>query len=430
MQLRWGAATDVGRLRHDNQDAYLANERVLAVADGMGGHRGGEIASQIAIETIEAAYSEATIDALHDTIETANRAVLERAADNPELRGMGTTLVAIAPVDADEPAPVDGMHRQAVGWVNIGDSRLYLFRDGELEQLSEDHSLVEEMVRDGRIAPEDARTHPQRNIVTRALGIDPRPRIDMGTVIPYVGDRFLLCSDGLSNEVDEARIAATLRRLADPDDAARELVRLALEGGGRDNVTVVIGDVVDDDDAASVASSSITTTTAEGHADGTTSRTAKDDLAEAQPTKAKLSRRERRAARERPRLLTARLVLFIVVLLAVVGGVLFAIVHQARSGYTVKVVDGTVLIYEGNGDKVLWLEPKVVANKGHRDIARRDAEAVSNGVHFGSLADANHYVDVTLTGDYAAEGEAARSTTTTTTTTTAPPPTTLSVPTN
>ena len=422
MQLRWGAATDVGRLRHDNQDSYLANDRVLAVADGMGGHRGGEIASKIAVETIESAYSQATIDALHDAIETANREVLLRAADNPELRGMGTTLVAIAPVDAEDEPSVDGTARQAVGWVNIGDSRLYLFRDGELEQLSEDHSLVEEMVRDGRIAPEAARTHPQRNIVTRALGIDPRPRIDMGTVIPYVGDRFLLCSDGLSNEVDEDRIAATLRRLADPDDAARELVRLALEGGGRDNVTVVIGDVIDDGNAAAAASAAIGTTTAEGHADTATKRDARDKGA----ATAKQSRRERRAARSRPRVLTARLVLFVLVLLALVGGAAFAVIHQARSGYTVKVVDGQVLIYQGTGDKVLWLKPKVAENKGQREIARKDVEAVSNGVHFGSLAAANHYVDVTLTTDYASEGEAARSTTTTTTTTV--PTTTTTAP--
>ena len=127
-------------------------------------------------------------------------------------------------------------------------------RDGELERLTEDHSLVEEMVREGSITAEEALTHPKRNIVTRALGINPSVEVDSDTITPYTGDRFVLCSDGLFNEVDEDRIASVLRRLADPADAANELVRLANEGGGRDNITVVVVDVVDDDDRAAKAS--------------------------------------------------------------------------------------------------------------------------------------------------------------------------------
>ena len=156
---------------------------------------------------------------------------------------MGTTLVALAPVDDDD----------LVAWVHVGDSRIYLFRDGELEQLTEDHSLVEQWVREGTISPEEARSHPQRNILTRALGIGADVGIDAGTVIPYAGDRFVLCSDGLFNEVDEPRIESTLRRLADPQEASRELVRQAIDSGGRDNITVIVVDVVDDDDAAMTA---------------------------------------------------------------------------------------------------------------------------------------------------------------------------------
>ena len=418
VELRWGSATDVGRVRSDNQDSFLTNERVLAVADGMGGHRGGEIASQVAIETLSISYTTPTVSGLQEAAEVANHAVFARATDNPELRGMGTTLVAIAPVDDDS-------NRTAVGWVNIGDSRLYLLRDGELEQLSQDHSLVEEMVRDGRIAPEDARQHPQRNILTRALGIDPNPSVDTGVVDPYVGDRFLLCSDGLFNEVDEPRIAATLRRLQDPEDAAKELVRLALEGGGRDNVTVVIGDVVDDDDASAAASGAISTGTVEGHATGVVAAPAPPAT---DGVVAKLSRKERRKQRAPgPRIFTFRLLLFFVVLLLVVGGAMFAVVHQASSGYTVKVVDGQVLIYEGSADKVLWYTPNVVADRGEVPIARIDADKLRNGVHFDTLNAANAYIDTTLRDDYASESPAARSTTTTTTsTTTTTVPTTTS----
>jgi protein phosphatase len=412
MELRWGSATDVGLVRSDNQDSFLTNDRVLAVADGMGGHRGGQIASQVAIETLGISYTEPTVDGLREAAEVANHAVFAKASDNPELRGMGTTLVAIARVDGDG-------DRQVVGWVNIGDSRLYLFRDGDLEQLSEDHSLVEEMVRDGRIAPEDARQHPQRNILTRALGIDPNPSVDSDIVDPYVGDRFLLCSDGLFNEVDEARIAATLRRLDDPDDAAKELVRLALEGGGRDNVTVVIGDVIDDDGVSAAASGAIGAGTAEGHADGGTAVVPKVEPpggATFEPEK--LTRKQRRAQKERPRILTFRLLLFFVLLLLVIGGAMLAVVHQAHSGYTVKLVDGRVLVYEGNGDKVLWYTPTVKDTIDGIDVAPQDKSALLSGVHFGSLEAARSYIDHTIRTDAANASAAARSTTTTSTTTT------------
>ena len=162
---------------------------------------------------------------------------------------MGTTLCALRLIDTP-----DG---QLVAWANVGDSRVYLFRDGTLIQLSEDHSLVEDLVRDGQLSKDAAAVHPQRHIVTRALGIDVDVDVDMDTVIPYRGDRFLLCSDGLFNEVDDNRIAGVLRRLADPDEASAELVRLANEHGGRDNITIVLVDVVDDGGRAESASAAL-----------------------------------------------------------------------------------------------------------------------------------------------------------------------------
>ncbi|HZB70922.1 MAG TPA: Stp1/IreP family PP2C-type Ser/Thr phosphatase, partial [Acidimicrobiales bacterium] len=247
-----GSATDTGQVRTKNEDAALIGDVVFAVADGMGGHAAGEVASQVAVEAFENSTS-AGVDDEDDVVEAvraANQAVLDRAEDEPELAGMGTTLTALALV----PGPADGSGPGELVIANVGDSRAYLFRDGDLTLLTRDHSLVEDLVQEGRLSPEEARTHPQRNILTRVLGNDSGVEPDVFRADPVRGDRYLLCSDGLSNEVDEERTAAVLRRLADPDDAARELVRLANENGGRDNITVVVVDVVDDDGRARTAS--------------------------------------------------------------------------------------------------------------------------------------------------------------------------------
>jgi serine/threonine protein phosphatase PrpC len=238
---RVGSASDVGQVRSNNQDSKLVADHVAvyAVADGMGGHQGGEVASAIAVETLEATVSDPTTTSIVEAVKEANRRIFSRAADVDELRGMGTTLVAIALVNADT-------DDEEVAWVNVGDSRAYLLRDGELHQLSLDHSLVEDLRRGGQLSDEEAAVHPQRNILTRALGIDHDVEVDSGAVVPLLGDRFLLCSDGLFNEVDRPTLIATLSDGADPDAVSAELVRLANAGGGRDNITVVVADVIED----------------------------------------------------------------------------------------------------------------------------------------------------------------------------------------
>src|SRR5205807_1797810 len=168
---------------------------------------------------------------------------------NPDQRGMGTTLTAVALVNED------GEERLAV--VNVGDSRAYLLQQGELEQLTEDHSLVEQIVRDGRLTPAEAQVHPQRSIITRALGLDPEVEVDSWELTPYKGDRLLLCSDGLTNEVTDDEIATTLRAVSDPEEAAKQLVNEARDHGGNDNITCVVVDVVDDDDRAEQASAAL-----------------------------------------------------------------------------------------------------------------------------------------------------------------------------
>lgn len=261
-----GSATDVGQLRSVNEDSKLVGGEVTvyAVADGMGGHQGGNVASAIAVETLEATLVESSTDAVVEAVREANRRIHSRAADTPELRGMGTTLVAIALVNP-------GGDDEEVAWVNVGDSRAYLLRNRVLEQLSRDHSLVEDLRRGGQLTDDEAAVHPQRNIVTRALGIDPDVEVDLGAVIPLAGDRFLLCSDGLTNEVDLTTLKATLESVEDPDAAAGELVRLANEGGGRDNITCVVADVVDDGGRAArratVAGAAARAATGDGEAD-------------------------------------------------------------------------------------------------------------------------------------------------------------------
>ena len=175
----WGAASDTGRIRQANEDSYLVVDGLFAVADGMGGHQAGEVASRLALESLQTEFTSAGTDVLVRAVEGANRALVQRSAVDPELAGMGTTLVAMALVDA--------AGREAIGVVNVGDSRLYLLSDGELTQITEDHSLVASMERQGRLTAAEAAVHPQRNILTRALGIDGSVLVDSWEILPVVG---------------------------------------------------------------------------------------------------------------------------------------------------------------------------------------------------------------------------------------------------
>jgi PPM family protein phosphatase len=254
MRLVFAAATDVGRMRKNNEDSYLSSQPVAAVADGMGGHSAGEVASAIAIEELAALGSRgpwenetAATDDLKQAILRANRRIREMAAGDRKLNGMGTTLVALLE-DGD-----------MVHVANVGDSRGYLLRQGELSQVTVDHSLVQELVDDGRLSPEDAERHPQRSVITRALGIDPEVEFDLFTYKLQVGDRLLLCSDGLSDVVEPAQIRNVLLRVRNSQQAARKLVTVANEQGGPDNITVIVVDAVDEATAQAMEEGSDTT---------------------------------------------------------------------------------------------------------------------------------------------------------------------------
>jgi protein phosphatase len=236
-RFRTGAVSDVGRVRSMNEDAYVVTDVVFAVADGMGGHLAGEVASAMAVDALSGLVSPLGATDAVDAVLAANAAILEMSRTDASRRGMGTTLTAIAAV-GDEAEP-------ALAVVNVGDSRTYRWRAGVLEQVSVDHSYVQELVNGGHITADEARYHPQRNIVTRALGIESRLDVDVFNLPAVRGDRYLLCSDGLVDEVSDDEIAELLSQHPDPQAAAQALVDRANASGGRDNVTVVVLDVVE-----------------------------------------------------------------------------------------------------------------------------------------------------------------------------------------
>jgi protein phosphatase len=238
--LVWGAATDAGRVRQGNEDSYVAESMVFGVADGMGGHQAGEVASAIAAGTLRdrLVAGAVSVDVAVAAVVEANAAIFQGAHSNVEQRGMGTTLTALCVLTTPDVAP-----RFAL--VNVGDSRTYVWRNGRLRRVSIDHSYVQELVSTGHITELEARNHPRRNIVTRALGIEPNVRVDTW-VLPLVrGDRYVLCSDGLVDEVEDHQIAAILATSAHPQEAADALVEAANHNGGRDNTTVIVVDVLD-----------------------------------------------------------------------------------------------------------------------------------------------------------------------------------------
>lgn len=229
-----GSATDVGCVRTNNEDDVFTSSSLFAVADGMGGHAAGEVASHVAINCLSqlAERNDLTPEDIVAVIDSANREILALASANADSRGMGTTIAGLGVVR------VGG----ADHWVafNVGDSRVYRYADAVLAQVTVDHSEVEELVALGEITAEDARTHPTRNVVTRSLGTQPPPVADLWVFPPSPDERFVLCSDGLTQEVDDEGIANVLRDNPDPQSAADALVSAALQAGGRDNVTAVV----------------------------------------------------------------------------------------------------------------------------------------------------------------------------------------------
>ena len=327
MKLKWGATTDVGMVRQQNEDAFHAEENLYIVADGMGGHNAGEVASALAVATVRsgARLGIRTTDQFRELVQQANTAIYTASLDDSTQSGMGTTLTAAAVVPGEEPR---------ILIANVGDSRTYLFRSGVLSRLSVDHSYVQELVNEGIITPEEARVHPRRNIVTRAMGIDRSVQVDVFSHLVRTGDRLVLCSDGLVDEVVDSDIARVLTEHTDPQETAEVLVMVANANGGRDNTTVIVLDILDDISAPIVLDEPDET-----HQMLT--------IPEIQPELVKKKVR-------------VGMILFWSAFAAIILGVITTIGVYARSGYFVGFNNqDNVVVYRGRPGGMLWFQPTV-----------------------------------------------------------------------
>lgn len=325
LTLAIGAATDTGNLRGQNEDAHIAEQNLFAVADGMGGHNAGEVASAMAIEHLRgiALGGVSSAEAFAQVVRDLNSAIYASATSTTDQRGMGTTLTAAALL-----APTDNVDQPSqIVIANVGDSRTYLLRSGELRQMSVDHSYVQELVTEGLLTVDEARTHPRRNIVTRALGIDEQVSVDTWTIPMFDGDRFMLCSDGLVDEVPIDEITEMMREHSTPQHVAERLVTAAKRHGGRDNITVIVVDV------------NINTV-------------ALEVVADIAPV----------VASESTTSIKKRILALVVVVMLCIGG--FVALRHQRSGYFVAFTNSsssaTIAIYKGQPGGLLWIKPTVV----------------------------------------------------------------------
>jgi protein phosphatase len=413
-----------------NEDRALETLTLFAVADGMGGHVGGEVAASIAIQFLEAGFNRTpTIDGLVAAVQDANRAVWEHGVDDQALRGMGTTVTAAALVATD-----DG---DRLVLVNVGDSRTYRFSANALVQLSVDHSVAEELVAQGTLSEAEAAVHPKRHILTRALGITPQVEVDLWQVVPVEGDRYLLCSDGLSNEVPPDVMAGVLASVRDPRTAAETLVGLANDSGGNDNITAVVVDVlVGEPDAAATGDTAIgdaaradlTGSVAAGDVRDAVSGAVMPPAAVvaaepvAQGDGAKPAEQTRRK-RKGPRRITFRVLLFLVLLGGLAYAAWYVIEVYVGDSYFVGLQRNQLVIYQGRPGGFLGLEPKIVDHTGvtKAQVGSIVLPALQSGVQEPTRTAANQYVSQLVKDECGLENPPATCTPTTSTTTTTVP---------
>ena len=360
---RYAAATDIGLVRQTNQDALFADDKLAIIADGMGGHAAGEVAAAMSIDLVREGFRESqSVEGLVEAIQGANTAVLDDARDNPEHFGMGTTIIAIGlTYDLDNVV--------APTLVHVGDSRAYQLRDGALRQLSEDHSVAEEWVRMGRLTPEEAAVHPRRHQLTRGVGVEDTIAIDVTSINAVAGDRLLLCSDGLSNELD----GDTLARLASAPNglemAVESLVSAAKVAGGRDNISVILIEF----DEVNVSATPIRRT-----------------MSTAPPP---VVTNTRATAVQSRRRLTWRVLASALILLGVIGGGVAVIHWYAYSTYYLASNGTNIVVYQGQPSGVLWYRPMMVADTGLPVTRLRptDQRALAATISQPSLSAARSY---------------------------------------
>ncbi|MEX6429764.1 Stp1/IreP family PP2C-type Ser/Thr phosphatase [Ferrimicrobium acidiphilum] len=374
MNITYAAATDPGRVRSQNQDRLFADGTVFIVADGMGGHAGGNVAAEVAVSETVASLKVGHRPEI--AIENANRSILDRASSELALEGMGTTLT-MALIDTEE---------SLADVYNVGDSRAYLLRAGDLTQLTNDHTFVQELVDAGSITREQATTHRARHVLTRVLGVATEVEPDHFRVSLQPGDVVLLCSDGLINEVSNDEIARILASQT-PDDAVDALVRSANNHGGNDNITVVVAKVENAGRGAIQLA---------------------DYAEEPAPLPQVVPPSERALQSHRipsplPNSMTqrsgisrplVRATLFLVLLLAFAGVVVLAIDIYVQHSYFVAALGNRVAIYQGRPGGVLWFNPHVVDLTSVRlsQLAEGVRSQITHGIAEGSLAQAKQFV--------------------------------------
>lgn len=404
--LRYAARSDVGLVRSNNQDSAYAGPHLLVVADGMGGHAGGDVASSVAIAALAPLDGEShgpddALDELERALEEAREEIISRSESNPELAGMGTTVTAILRAG------------NKLAMVHLGDSRGYLLRDGVLTQVTTDHTFVQHLVNTGKITPEEAETHPQRSVVMRVLGdfdVDIAP--DLSVREARAGDRWLLCSDGLSGFVSGETIARTLYELPDVDTCAERLVQLALRAGGGDNVTVVVADVLELNEvrdgagpttnAVVVGSAAVSRNRPTAAQDGPAARAAElsrqastpgggvavvDDADDAEDDPDERRTRRRRRAR--------RVVLSLLAVV-VLAGAAFGFYRWTQTQYYVGVDGEVVAIYRGIPQSVGPLSLSEVVETSDvvvDDLPAFVRERLEQTIHTATLADARERVE-------------------------------------
>lgn len=362
-RFRAAYATDVGNVRDTNQDHFLIQDPLFAVADGMGGHRGGETASATALEALSDNFvQDGSATQLRLAIQTANTKVFQKSQFDSSLHGMGTTLTGIATVRDAEGLPI-------LAVFNVGDSRTYCLRDGELTQLTRDHSFVEEMIQAGELTAEEAETHPRRNVLTRALGVEPDVPADVREILPRRGDRYLICSDGLTKELTEDVISATLRNLRSPHESATELVRLAKKSGGHDNITIVIADL-----------------------SGTSQH--EEELVKEQEKPNIETTDEKTPKRASYVSMTTRITAFLVAVGLLLGLGYYAVHWYARSSYFVRADENVLVGYRGQPEKILWFNPTRdrVFSVTTDQVPEYALPELQSGKRVGSRAAAEAYV--------------------------------------
>jgi serine/threonine protein phosphatase PrpC len=389
LALHFAARSHTGLLRTGNEDSVYAGPRLLAVADGMGGHAAGEVASAVAIAAMapldEDAPGADLLEALREAAMRANEHLADMVNGDPSLDGMGTTLTAILSAG------------NRLGLLHVGDSRCYLLRAGELSQITHDHTLVQSLVDEGRISEQEASTHPQRSMITRALDGRRALELDLSVREVRADDRYLLCSDGLTGPVGSLETLKAALSLPDPQDAVDRLVQLALRGGGPDNVTVIVAEAVETGAGGRTSSPVVAGAAAEspqapppGVADSAASRARTAEGRDTQPgasTSIAAGRRSRRPSRR-------TMVVLAVVLLLVLGGAGAGWAY-VRSQYYVGLDGGSVAVFRGVRGDVAGLSLSSVA--GHTDLtasrlSELDRDRVADGIPAADQPDARRIV--------------------------------------